>query len=152
MIKQVTFEKTTYADLPHKFEAGTPNIAGGIAFGTAIDYMNSIGFDTIAAYENELLAYATEKLLQIEGLKIYGTAKNKTSVISFNIGNLHPFDVGSIIDKLGIAVRTGHHCAQPIMDFYNIPGTIRASFSFYNTKEEIDILHDALVRAKNMLS
>lgn len=152
MIKQVTFEKTTYADLPHKFEAGTPNIAGGIAFGTAIDYMNIVGFDNIAEYENDLLVYATEKLLQIEGLKIYGTAKNKTSVISFNIGGIHPFDIGSIIDKLGIAVRTGHHCAQPIMDFYNIPGTIRASFSFYNTFEEIDALYDALVRAKMMLS
>jgi cysteine desulfurase/selenocysteine lyase len=152
MIKQVTFEKTTYADLPHKFEAGTPNIAGVIAFGIAIDYMNKIGFDNIAAYENELLQYATKKLLQIEGLKIYGTAKNKTSVISFNIGDIHPFDIGSIIDKLGIAVRTGHHCAQPIMAFYNIPGTIRASFSFYNTFEEIDALYEALVRAKMMLS
>ncbi len=152
MIKQVTFEKTTYADLPHKFEAGTPNIAGGIAFGTAIDYMNEIGFNNIATYENELLNYATKKLLQIEGLKIYGTAKNKTSVISFNIGNIHPFDIGSIIDKLGIAVRTGHHCAQPIMAFYNIPGTVRASFSFYNTFEEIDALYDALIRAKIMLS
>ena len=152
MIKQVTFEKTTYADLPHKFEAGTPNIAGGIAFGTAIDYMNEIGFDNIATYENELLDYATKKLLQIEGLKIYGTAKQKTAVISFNIGDIHPFDIGSIIDKLGIAVRTGHHCAQPIMAFYNIPGTVRASFSFYNTFEEIDTLYDALVRAKMMLS
>ncbi|WP_111706922.1 aminotransferase class V-fold PLP-dependent enzyme [Lutibacter citreus] len=152
MIKQVTFEKTTYADLPYKFEAGTPNIAGGIAFGAAIDYMNEIGFDNIAKYEDELLNYATKKLLQIEGLKIYGTAKNKTSVISFNIGDIHPFDIGSIIDKLGIAVRTGHHCAQPIMAFYNIPGTVRASFSFYNTFEEVDILYDALVRAKTMLS
>ena len=152
MIKQVTFEKTTYADLPHKFEAGTPNIAGGIAFGVAIDYMNEIGFDNIEAYENELLAYATKKLLQIEGLKIYGTSKNKAAVISFNIGTIHPFDIGSIIDKLGIAVRTGHHCAQPIMAFYNIPGTVRASFSFYNTFEEIDVLYDALVRAQMMLS
>jgi cysteine desulfurase/selenocysteine lyase len=152
MIKQVTFEKTTYADLPHKFEAGTPNICGGIAFGTAIDYMNEIGFENIAEYENELLAYATKKLLQIEGLKIYGTAKNKTSVISFNINNIHPYDIGSIIDKLGIAVRTGHHCAQPIMDFYKIPGTIRASFSFYNTFEEIDALYNALLKAKMMLS
>ncbi len=152
MIKEVTFEKTTYADLPHKFEAGTPNIAGVIAFGIAIDYMNKIGFDNIAAYENELLQYATKKLLQIEGLKIYGTAKNKTSVISFNIGDIHPFDIGSIIDKLGIAVRTGHHCAQPIMAFYNISGTVRASFAFYNTFEEVDALYDALVRAKMMLS
>ncbi|WP_457616500.1 aminotransferase class V-fold PLP-dependent enzyme [Lutibacter sp.] len=151
MIKQVTFEKTTYADLPHKFEAGTPNISGGIAFGVAIDYLNSIGFDNIAAYENELLQYATKKLLQIEGLKIYGTSKQKTAVISFNIGNIHPYDVGAIIDKLGIAVRTGHHCAQPIMNFYNIPGTVRASFAFYNTFEEIDLLYEALLKAKMML-
>ncbi len=152
MIKQVTFEKTTYAELPHKFEAGTPNIAGVIAFGTAIDYMNNIGFSNIETYENELLHYATEKLLQIEGLKIYGTAAKKTAVISFNINDIHPYDIGSIIDKLGIAVRTGHHCAQPIMDFYKIPGTIRASFAFYNTFEEIDALYNALVRAKMMLS
>jgi len=152
MIKEVTFEKTTYADLPHKFEAGTPNIAGVIAFGTAIDYMNSIGFDNIAAYENELLQYATKKLLQIEGLKVYGTSEHKTSVISFNIGEIHPYDIGTIIDKLGVEVRTGHHCAQPIMDFYKIPGTVRASFSFYNTFEEIDILYNALIKAKMMLS
>lgn len=152
MIKKVTFEKTTYADLPHKFEAGTPNIAGVIAFGVAIDYMNSVGFENIATYENELLEYATKKLLQIEGLKIYGTSKHKTAVISFNIDAIHPFDIGTIIDKLGIAVRTGHHCAQPIMDFYNIPGTIRASFTFYNTFEEIDLLASALERAKTMLS
>jgi cysteine desulfurase/selenocysteine lyase len=151
MIEKVTFEKTTYAGLPHKFEAGTPNIAGVIAFGTAIDYMNEIGFDNIATYEDELLTYATKKLLQIEGLKIYGTSKNKTAVISFNIGEIHPYDIGSIIDKLGIAVRTGHHCAQPIMDFYKIPGTVRASFSFYNTFEEIDLLYNALVKAKTML-
>ena len=151
MIEQVTFEKTTYAGLPHKFEAGTPNIAGVIAFGTAIDYLNNLGFDNIAQYENELLQYATDKLLQIEGLKIYGTSPQKTSVISFNIGDIHPFDIGSIIDKLGIAVRTGHHCAQPIMSFYNIPGTIRASLSFYNTFEEIDLLYNALIRAKAML-
>ncbi len=152
MIATVTFEKTTYAGLPHKFEAGTPNIAGVIAFGTAINYLNEIGFDNIAAYENELLEYATKKLLTIEGLKIYGTSKNKTSVISFNIKDIHPYDIGSIIDKLGIAVRTGHHCAQPIMDFYKIPGTVRASFCFYNTKEEIDVLFAALERATNMLS
>ena len=152
MIETVTFEKTTYAGLPHKFEAGTPNIAGVIAFGTAINYLNEIGFDQIAAYEQELLDYATKKLLEIEGLKIYGTSKNKTSVISFNIGQLHPYDVGSIIDKLGIAVRTGHHCAQPIMDFYKIPGTIRASFCFYNTFEEIDALCKALNKAVMMLS
>ncbi len=152
MIDQVTFEKTTYAGLPHKFEAGTPNICGGIAFGAALDYMNAIGFDNIATYENELLEYGTKRLLEIEGLKIYGTSKNKTSVISFNLENIHPYDVGTIVDKLGIAVRTGHHCAQPIMDFYKIPGTIRASFSFYNTKEEIDVLVEAVKKAKMMLS
>ena len=145
-------KKTTYAGLPHKFEAGTPNICGGIAFGAALDYMNSIGFDTIESYEKELLSYGTEQLLKIEGLKIYGTATHKTSVISFNIGKLHPYDVGTIVDKLGIAVRTGHHCAQPIMDFYQIPGTVRASFSFYNTKEEIDELVIALQKAVAMLS
>lgn len=152
MIKEVTFEKSTYADLPHKFEAGTPNIAGGIAFGVAIDYMNTIGFDNIAAYEKELLEYGTEILLEIEGLKIYGTSPNKTSVISFNIEGIHPYDIGSIIDKFGIAVRTGHHCAQPIMDFFKIPGTVRASFSFYNTKEEIFKLAEAIKQAKRMLS
>jgi cysteine desulfurase/selenocysteine lyase len=152
MIKKVTFEKTTYADLPHKFEAGTPNIAGVIAFGIAIDYMNCLGFDNIAAYEDELLQYATKKLLKIEDLKIYGTSTRKTAVISFNIGKIHPFDIGTIIDKLGIEVRTGHHCAQPIMDFYKIPGTVRASFAFYNTFEEIDLLVSALQRAKAMLS
>ncbi|WP_396156172.1 aminotransferase class V-fold PLP-dependent enzyme [Flavobacterium sp.] len=151
MIATVSFEKTTYADLPHKFEAGTPNIEAGIVLGTAIDYLNEIGFDNIAEYEHELLEYATEKLLQIEGLKIFGTAEAKTSVISFNINEIHPYDVGTIIDKLGIAVRTGHHCAQPIMDFYKIPGTIRASFAFYNTKEEIDLMIEALQKAQMML-
>lgn len=151
MIKHVTFEKTTFADLPHKFEAGTPNIAAGIAFGTAIDYIKEIGIENIAKYENELLQYATKKLLEIEGLTIFGTTKNKASVISFNIGNIHPFDIGSIVDKLGFAVRTGHHCTQPIMQFFNIPGTIRASFSFYNTKEEIDGFIEAVKRAKMML-
>ena len=150
MIAEVTFEKTTYADLPHKFEAGTPNICGGIAFGAAIDYMNGLGFEQIAAYENELLEYATTKLLEIDGLKIFGSG-NKTSVISFNIGNIHPYDIGTIVDKLGIAVRTGHHCAQPIMDFYKVPGTVRASFAFYNTKEEIDTFVDAVKQAAMML-
>lgn len=152
MIATVSFEKTTYAGLPHKFEAGTPNICGGIAFGAAIDYMNSIGFDNIANYENELLDYGTEKLLEIEGLKIYGTSKHKTSVISFNLEGIHPYDVGTLLDKMGIAVRTGHHCAQPIMDFYNIPGTVRASFAFYNTKAEIDALVTGVQKAKMMLS
>ena len=152
MIAEVTFEKTTYADLPHKFEAGTPNICGGIAFGAAIDYMNSIGFDTIAQYEHELLEYATHKLLEIEGLKIYGTSKHKTAVISFNLEGIHPYDVGTILDKMGIAVRTGHHCAQPIMDYYKIPGTVRASFAFYNTKAEIDALVEGVMKARLMLS
>ena len=152
MIAEVTFEKTTYADLPHKFEAGTPNIEGGIVLGTAIDYMNAIGFDNIAAYEQELLDYGTKRLQEIEGLTIYGTSENKASVISFNIDGIHPYDIGTIIDKLGIAVRTGHHCAQPIMNFFNIPGTIRASFAFYNTKEEIDIFVEAVKKAQMMLS
>ncbi|WP_286968406.1 aminotransferase class V-fold PLP-dependent enzyme [Flavobacterium sp. UBA4854] len=152
MIKEVTFEKTTYADLPHKFEAGTPNIAGGIVLGTAIDYLNNIGFENIEAYEHELLEHATKRLSEIEGIKIYGTGKNKASVVSFNIDGIHPYDIGSIIDKLGIAVRTGHHCAQPIMNFFCIPGTIRASFSFYNTKEEIDAMVDAVKKAQTMLS
>ena len=152
MIAEVTFEKTTYADLPHKFEAGTPNISGGIVLGTALDYMNSIGFENIASYEQELLEYGTKRLLEIEGLTIYGTSENKASVISFNIAGIHPYDIGTIIDKLGIAVRTGHHCAQPIMNFFNIPGTIRASFAFYNTKEEIDTFVEAVKKAQMMLS
>jgi cysteine desulfurase/selenocysteine lyase len=152
MIDVVTFEKTTYAGLPHKFEAGTPNICGGIAFGAGLDYMNAIGFDNIASYEAELLAYGTAELLKIEGVKIYGTTAEKTAVISFNVGEIHPYDIGVILDKLGIAVRTGHHCAQPIMDFFKIPGTIRASFSFYNTKEEIDVFITGLKRAVMMLS
>ena len=152
MIKEVTFAKTTYAELPHKFEAGTPNIAGGIVLGTAIDYLHTIGFENIQKQEMHLLQYATEKLLEIDGLKIYGTSKEKTSVISFNIGTIHPYDIGTIIDKLGIAVRTGHHCTQPIMDFFEIPGTIRASFAFYNTTEEIDSLVEALKKAVQMLS
>ena len=151
MIAEVRFEKTTYADLPHKFEAGTPNISGGIAFGAALDYMNGIGLEAIAAYEQELLDYGTDKLKAIEGVKIYGEAPQKTAVISFNVNEIHPYDIGSILDKLGIAVRTGHHCAQPIMDFYKIPGTVRASFSFYNTKEEIDMMIKALNRAIQML-
>lgn len=152
MIDQVTFEKTTYAGLPHKFEAGTPNIAGGIAFGAALDYLNEIGLENIAAYENELLKYATKKLMEIDGMRIYGTSKEKTAVISFNLEGIHPYDVGTILDKLGIAVRTGHHCAQPIMDYYKIPGTVRASFSFYNTRGEIDIFVDGVKKAKEMLS
>ncbi|MEM1002746.1 MAG: cysteine desulfurase, partial [Bacteroidota bacterium] len=152
MISEVTFEKTTYADLPHKFEAGTPNVCGGIAFGAAIDYMNSIGLEAISNYENELLDYATTALNKIEGVRIYGPKQNKTSVISFNVDGIHPYDVGTLLDKMGIAVRTGQHCAQPIMDFYQIPGTVRASFMFYNTKEEIDLFIAALKKAIMMLS
>lgn len=152
MIKEVTFKKTTYADLPHKFEAGTPNISGGIAFGTAIDYLNNIGFGEIEKYEMELLSYATQELLKIENLTIYGTGSEKTSVVSFNIEGIHPYDIGTIVDKLGIAVRTGHHCAQPVMDFYKIPGTVRASFAFYNTKDEIDALVGAVKKAQIMLT
>ncbi len=152
MIKEVTFAKTTYADLPHKLEAGTPNIASGIVLGVAIDYLNNVGFENIQQQEKELLEYGTQKLLEIEGLKIIGTAIEKTSVISFTIDGIHPYDIGTIIDKKGIAVRTGHHCAQPIMDFFKIPGTIRASFAFYNTKEEIDSLVEAVKKAKQMLS
>ncbi len=151
MIDQVTFEKTTYADLPHKFEAGTPNIAGGVGFGAAIDYMNSIGFDAIAAHENDLLQHATEKLKQIEGLRIYGDVQNKVAVISFNVEGLHPYDIGTLLDKMGIAVRTGHHCCQPIMDFYQIPGTVRASFAFYNTHEELERFVTGVEKAVSML-
>ena len=152
MISDVTFEKTTYADLPHKFEAGTPNISGAIAFGYALDYLNEIGLENIYNYENELLDYATKSLKQIDGLKIYGDVKNKTSVISFNIENLHPYDIGSILDKFGIAVRTGQHCAQPIMDHFHISGTVRVSLSFINTKKEVDKLIEAINMAKTMLS
>mgnify|MGYP001406282869 FL=1 len=152
MIDQVSFEKSTYADLPNKFEAGTPNISGVIASGIALDYMNKLGLANIKEYEDYLLDYATSKLKEIEGVKIYGESKIKTSVISFNIKNIHPYDIGSVIDNLGIAVRTGHHCAQPIMDYFDIPGTIRISFSFYNTTDEINILIEALKRASKMLS
>jgi cysteine desulfurase/selenocysteine lyase len=152
MISDVTFEKTTYADLPHKFEAGTPNISGAIAFGYALDYLNNIGLDNIKKHEDYLLKYATEKLKKIDGMIIYGDTSNKTSVISFNIEGLHAYDIGSILDKFGIAVRTGQHCAQPIMDHFNISGTVRASFSFINTIEEIDELIKAITFAKQMLS
>lgn len=151
MISSVTFEKTEYADLPYKFEAGTPNISGVIGFGAAIDYMNDIGFDNIESYEQELLKYATDRLKEIPEIKIYGNSGNKISVISFNLSNHHPSDIGSILDQFGIAVRTGQHCTQPVMDYYNIPGTVRASLSFYNTKSEIDLLIDALKKASNML-
>jgi len=152
MIDQVSFEKSTYADLPNKFEAGTPNISGVIASGIALDYINKLGIANIKEYEDYLLDYATAKLEEIDGIKIYGESKTKVSVISFNIGEIHPYDIGSVIDNLGIAVRTGHHCAQPIMDYFDIPGTIRISFSFYNTIDEINILIDALKKASKMLS
>jgi len=152
MIDQVSFEKTTYAGLPHKFEAGTPNISGGIAFGAALDYMHEIGFDAISNYENELLVYATNRLKELDKSIIYGPEPSgKTAVLSFNFEGIHAYDVGTILDKLGIAVRTGHHCAQPIMEYYKIPGTIRASFAFYNTKDEIDNFINALQRALQML-
>ncbi len=151
MIKEVYFEGTTYAGLPHKFEAGTPNIAGGIGFGAAIEYLNAIGLEEIAAYEHELLIHATQGLKQIEGLKIYGDIPEKTAVVSFNIDQLHPYDIGTLLDQMGIAVRTGQHCAQPVMDFYGISGTVRASFAFYNTKEEIDVMIKGVQRAVNML-
>ncbi|MCB0508203.1 MAG: cysteine desulfurase [Chitinophagales bacterium] len=152
MIKTVSFSGTTFSDLPFKFEAGTPNIAGCVALGTAIKYVQEIGLKNIQTYETELLQYATEKLMQIDGLKIYGTSKHKSSVISFLLDGLHPYDVGVILDNQGIAIRTGHHCAQPVMDYYKIPGTCRATFAMYNTKEEVDILVDGILKAKKMLS
>ena len=152
MIKEVSFKKTTYAGLPHKFEAGTPNIAGVVAFKAAINFITGLGINNIAKHEEELLKYATEEVLKIEGLRIYGTAKNKSAIISFNINELHPYDIGMIVDKMGIAVRTGHHCTQPIMDKFNIPGTARISLAVYNTKDEIDICIKAIKKAKIMLS
>jgi len=151
MIDEVSFEKTTYGKLPHKFEPGTPNIAGVIAFGSAIEYINNIGLKNIKAYEDELLEYSTVELKKIEGLKIYGEAKNKTSVISFNVEGIHHYDLGSLLDQFGVAVRIGHHCAQPVMNYFKIPGTVRMSFSFYNTKEEINIMIQALKQAIKML-
>ena len=150
-IKTVTFEKTEYADLPLKFEAGTPHIEGGVGLAAAINYINNIGLENIAAYEHELLVHATKALYQVDGVKIIGTAKDKASVISFVVEGIHPFDIGTILDQLGVAVRTGHHCTQPLMNFYCIPGTIRASFAFYNTKEEIDIFIEGLKKAIKML-
>jgi cysteine desulfurase/selenocysteine lyase len=152
MIKTVSFKGTTYNDLPYKFEAGTPHIEGGIVLGEAINYINEIGLDKIAAYEHELLEYATAKLLQIEGLRVIGTAKNKSSVVSFLIGDIHPYDLGVLLNEQGIAIRTGHHCCQPLMDRLGIEGTCRASFTFYNTKSEIDTLVTAITRSVKMLS
>lgn len=152
MIKSVSFAGTTYNDLPYKFEAGTPHIEGGISLGAAINYINEIGLDKIAAYEDELLAYGTEKFLEVEGLRIVGTAKNKASVISFLVNDIHPYDLGVLLNEQGIAIRTGHHCCQPLMDRLKIEGTCRASFAFYNTKEEIDVTVNALKRAVKILS
>jgi len=150
MIKKVTFEKTTFNELPFKFEAGTPNYVAAIGLAKAIDYIQELGLENIAAYEKDLLDYATEKLNSIEGLKIIGTAANKVCAISFVLESIHHFDAGMVIDKMGIAVRTGHHCAEPLMDRFNIEGTLRASFAFYNTKEEIDKLYEAILTVKQM--
>lgn len=150
MIKQVTFEKTTYNELPYKFEAGTPNIEGGIGLGAALDYVTEVGMENIASYEHELLQYGTQLLQDVEGLRIYGTARDKASVISFLVNDIHPYDFGVILDKMGIAIRTGHHCCQPLMNRLMIEGTCRASFAFYNTKEEMDRLAEAVKKAKKM--
>jgi cysteine desulfurase/selenocysteine lyase len=152
MIRTVTFEKTTYNELPYKFEAGTPNIAGGIGFGAALDYVNRIGLDNIAAYERDLLAYGTESLSRIAGLRIVGTARQKASVLSFVIEGIHPHDIGTVLDRQGIAVRTGHHCAQPVMDYFHVPATTRASLAFYNTFGEIDALAAGILKVKEVFS
>ena len=152
MIASVSFDKTSYADLPHKFEAGTPNIAGGIALKTAIDWVNQIGLDNIISYEKELIDYATNELSKIQDIRFIGQAKEKAGVISFLVGNFHPYDMGMILDKLGIAVRTGHHCAQPVMDQFSIPGTIRASFAVYNSTEDVNRLVEGVKKAQKMLS
>lgn len=151
MIKTVTFEKTTYNELPHKFEAGTPNIVGGIGLGVAIKWLSELNLTEVQKYEDDLLNYATVEILKLEGIKLYGTAEHKSGVLSFLVDGLHPYDVGTLLNQQGVAVRTGHHCTQPIMDFYQIPGTIRASFSLYNTKADVDAFIKALNRAINML-
>ena len=152
MISSVTFEKTIYNKLPYKFEAGTPNIADGIAFGAAIDYLERIGLDNIAAYEHELLEYATQALTRIPGVRLIGTAKEKASVVSFVLEGVHPHDVGTILDQQGIAIRTGHHCAQPVMDRFGVPATARASLSFYNTREEVDALADGVRKVSEVFN
>ena len=150
MISRVTFEKSSWNELPAKFEAGTPNIAGGVGLGAAIEYLGSLGMEAIAAHEQGVLAYATEKLSQVDGLRIIGSARAKAGVISFTLGDIHPHDLGTIIDHYGIALRTGHHCAMPVMQFYNVPATARASFGLYNTLEEVDLRVDALEQARLM--
>ncbi|MEE9430007.1 MAG: cysteine desulfurase [Melioribacteraceae bacterium] len=152
MIREVTFEGTTFEDLPQKFEAGTPNIVGGIALGAAIDYLSSFDMNEISTYEDELLKYGTEKLLEIDGLRIIGTSEHKASVISFVIDGIHPYDIGTIIDTAGVAIRTGHHCTQPLIKRFGLPATARASFAFYNKKEEIDVLYDSLLKVKKMFA
>jgi cysteine desulfurase/selenocysteine lyase len=151
MIRSVTFEKTTYADLPHKFEAGTPNIGGGIGLGAAIDYLKQLDMGAVSAYEHDLLTYATEQVGEIPGITIIGTAREKAGVLSFVMEGIHPHDIGTILDSEGIAIRTGHHCAQPVMAFFGVPATARASFAFYNTKEEVDALAKGLYHVKEVL-
>lgn len=151
-IKMVTLQKTEFADSPLKFEAGTPHIEGGIGLAAAINYVTELGFENIQKHEDDLLQYATKQLKEIEGVVIYGNAKHKTSVISFNVGSIHPFDIGTLLDKYGVAIRSGHHCTQPVCQFYNVPGTIRASFAFYNTIEEVDIFIEALKKSISLLS
>jgi cysteine desulfurase/selenocysteine lyase len=151
MIKTVSMQKTVYNELPHKFEAGTPNISGGICLGVAVDWLSKLDLLKLEKHETELLDYATNRIKEIDGVKIYGEAKNKCSILSFLIGDLHPYDLGTLLNQQGVAVRTGHHCTQPVMDYFKIPGTIRASFAFYNTKAEVDFFIDALKRAVNML-
>jgi cysteine desulfurase/selenocysteine lyase len=150
MIANVSFEKTTYNEIPFKFEAGTPDFVGTTALASALDYVAGLGIDNIAAYEKELLDYATERLSSMDGMRIFGEAQNKSSVLSFLVKDIHPYDVGTLLDKMGIAVRTGHHCAEPLMNFFGVPGTVRASFAFYNTREEIDLLANAIERIVKM--
>jgi cysteine desulfurase/selenocysteine lyase len=150
MISKVTFEHTTWNDLPSKFEAGTPNIAGGVGFGAAIEYMEQVGVEAIAAHEHEVLAYATERVSEIDEVRIIGTAANKAGALSFTFGDVHPHDLGTIIDHFGVAIRTGHHCTMPLMQFYGVPATARASFGMYNTKAEVDVFIDALLKARDM--
>jgi len=150
MINSVTFEETTYAELPFKFEAGTPHIAGAIALGAAVDYVSNVGLANIAAHEDDLLRYASEKLREINSLRLVGTAREKAGIVSFVFDDIHPHDVGTILDREGVAVRTGHHCAQPVMDRYDVPATVRASFGLYNTRAEIDALVDGLRRVQEI--